>query len=228
MAFERRFLLTLPFGVCAGVSLPERPPPESEWPAALHPDERAFAHALGDARLASWIAGRLALRAALDAAGLPSSAPILPGPRGEPRLPDGVTGSISHKSGLAVAIAAPMGAPPTTLGLDLEELRALRADIAARVLTDRERAALPAAGVDRDAHVLRVFSAKEAIYKALAPLLGRYIGFQEAQVTLHPDGTLTAELALAGREGPFAVELKDLDATVGPKYLLTAAIGRRA
>ncbi len=227
MAFEQRFLVTLPFGSCAGVVLPERAPPEAEWPAALHADERAFAQALGEARLGSWIAGRVALRSALASAGLSSIAPILPGPRGEPLLPPGVTGSLSHKAGLAVAIAAPTGAPPRTLGIDLEELRPLRADIAGRVLTDGERAALPADGPDRDARVLRIFSAKEAIYKALAPWLGRYIGFQEAQVTLHTDGTLSAALNLAGGEGPFSIELRDLGDLAGRDHLLVVAVAGR-
>ncbi len=215
MAFEPRFAVAVEWGACAGVALPDVAPPESEWPAALHAGERAFARALGDARRAAWIGGRLALRAALDLAGLPCVAPILPTERGAPRLPDGLTGSISHKAGLAVAIAGPAGHPPISLGVDLEQLRPLRADIAARVLTERERAALPAAGPERERVVLRFFSAKEAIYKALDPWVGRYVGFQEAEVAFHPGGALSARVALAHGEGPFAIELQDLGREAG-------------
>ena len=41
MAFERRFLLDLPFGICVGVALPEEG--AFELPEALHPMEAAFA-----------------------------------------------------------------------------------------------------------------------------------------------------------------------------------------
>jgi len=227
VAFEARFAVTLPPGACAGVALPATAPREAEWPAPLHPDERELAHGLPEARRASWIGGRLALRAALDAAGLAMNQPILATARGAPRLPPDWTASISHKADLAVAIAAPAGTPRVTLGIDLEQLRPLRADISARVLTDAERAALPPAGPARDALVLRLFSAKEAIYKALDPWVQRYVGFHEAELTLGPAGEMTARLALAGGEGPFAIELHDLGDLAGPGFLLTAATARR-
>ena len=63
VSFERRFLLELPFGSCAGVSLPAG---EFELPAALHPEEAAFALTLPEARRAGWVGGRVALRAALE------------------------------------------------------------------------------------------------------------------------------------------------------------------
>jgi len=224
--FERRFAVTRPFGACAGVALPSTAPVEAAWPASLHPDERAFARALPEARRASWIGGRAALRAALETAGLAVNDPILATARGAPRLRAGLTGSISHKADLAVAIAAPAGTPPVTLGIDLEQLRALRADISTRVLTEAERAALPPPGLARDAQVLRLFGAKEAIYKALEPWLQRYIGFQEVEVTLHPDGELTARLALPAGEGRFVIELHDLGDLPGPSLVLTAASAR--
>lgn len=227
MPFERRFAATLPFGTVVGVALPATAPAEADWPAALHAGERVFARGLPEARRASWIGGRVALRAALDMAGLPARGAILATDRGAPRLPDGSTASISHKADLAVAIAAPAGTPPVTLGIDLEQVRALRADISARVLTDAERAALAPPGPARDAQVLRLFSAKEAIYKALHPWVGRFVGFHEAELSPRPDGGLTARLALAAGEGPFALALHDLGSLVGPGFLLTvAAVGR--
>ena len=36
-------------------------------------------------------------------------------------------------------------------------------------------------------------SLKEAIYKAAHPLICQYVGFQEAAVTPHPDGTASCE-----------------------------------
>ncbi|MES1157694.1 MAG: 4'-phosphopantetheinyl transferase superfamily protein [Haliangium ochraceum] len=223
MAFEHRFTARLPFGTCVGVALPDRAPPEPDWPAGLHPEERAFARRLSDVRSASWIGGRVALRAALDAAGLPSGAPILATAQGAPQLPAGLLGSISHKTGLAVAIAAADGDPAFTLGVDLELVRLLRVDVSGRILTDGERAALPPPGPARDRHLLRVFSAKEAIFKALSPRVGRFIGFREAEIAFRADGGLTAHLRLSGGEGPFAVTLCELGDLAGSGQIVVVA-----
>jgi 4'-phosphopantetheinyl transferase EntD len=205
VAFERRFLLELPLGTCVGVSLPADG--AFELPAGLHPVETAFARALPEARRAGWVGGRVALRAALAAVGVEASGPMLSTPRGAPLLPAGALGSVSHKWTIAVALCAREEDPRATIGVDVEDLRPLRTDIASRVLTSDELAVLPAGGLARDAAVLRAFSAKEAIYKALDPWVHRFVGFQEASVVRAADGALTARLALAGREGPFSVEL---------------------
>ena len=88
-------------------------------------------------------------------------------------------------------------------------MRPLRADIAPRVLTPGEIAALPSDRAARDAAVLLAFSAKEAIYKALDPWVSRFVAFAEAALTRAPDGTLAARLTLARGEGPFSVEVHD-------------------
>ena len=205
MAFQRQFVLDLPFGTCVGVSLPADG--AFELPAGLHPVETAFARALPEARRGGWVGGRFALRAALAAAGLEASEPMLSTPRGAPLLPTGAVGSISHKRTIAVALCARQADPRATIGIDVEDLRPLRTDIASRVLTTEELAVLPAEGPARDAAVLLAFSAKEAIYKALDPWVHRFVGFQEASVAHAADGSLTARLVLAGGEGPFSVEL---------------------
>ena len=137
--------------------------------------------------------------------------PILSTPRGAPALPSGYVGSVSHKRELAVAIVARAEPTPrTTLGIDVEIPRPLRTDIATRVLTDDERAAL--AGLDpaaRDAEVLFRFAAKEAIYKALDPWVQRMVSFQEVEIVAAPGGGRHARLALPVGEGPFRVELHD-------------------
>lgn len=215
MSFPVRFRRELPHGVCVGVSLPEgdgiAPPP------ALHPDEAAFALASPALRRAGFIGGRVALRTAMaalsadagDAASL--AFPILSTPRGAPALPSGYVGSVSHKRELAVAIVARAAPTPrTTLGIDVEISRPLRTDIATRVLTDDERAAL--AGLDptaRAAEVLFRFAAKEAIYKALDPWVQRMVSFKEAEIVAAPGGGWHARLALPVGEGPFRVELHD-------------------
>lgn len=226
MAFERRFALELPFGICVGVSLPADG--AFELPEMLHPGERAFGRALPEARRAGWVGGRIALRAALAAVGVEAPEPMLSSPRGAPLLPSGTVGSVSHKRQIAVALCARAADPRATVGIDVEALRPLRADIAPRVLTPDELGGIPAGGPERDAAVLLRFSAKEAIYKALNPWVQRFVAFHEATVARAADGALTGRLALAGGEGPFAVELHHAQVAGEAGLVLVAARVRAA
>ena len=47
-------------------------------------------------------------------------------------------------------------------------------------------------------HILRCFclSLKESVYKAMHPLICQFVGFQEAEITPHADGTATVSLNL--------------------------------
>jgi len=221
VAFERRFVLDLPFGTCVGVSLPGDG--AFALPEALHPVEATFARALPEARRAGWVGGRVALRAALAAVGVEAPAPMLSTPRGAPIMPPGAVGSVSHKRTIAVALCARQAESRATIGIDVEDLHPLRIDIASRVLTAEELALLPADGPARDAAVLLAFSAKEAIYKALDPWVHRFVGFQEASLARGPDGALTARLGLAGNEGPFSVELHEARVAGEAALILVAA-----
>jgi len=209
MSFAVLFRRELTAGVCVGVSLPSGD--GFATPAELHPDETALAHASPAPRRATFIGGRVALRAALAALGAETDTPLLSTPRGAPAMPPGFVGSISHKREVAVALAARAEPTPrTTVGIDVEIPRSLRTDIAPRVLTPAERAAIadldPAA---RDAEVLLRFAAKEAIYKALDPWVQRLVSFQEVEIVTGGDGRRRARLALAHDDGPFDVELHD-------------------
>jgi 4'-phosphopantetheinyl transferase EntD len=221
--FSRLFQLDLPYGRCVGVALPVLRAAAADGAgddvpaaalAALHEDERRHAAALGPLRRVTWVGGRLALRAALDDLSLAAGA-ILPTPRGAPALPDAVVGSISHKDGLAVALAAPAGGG-WRVGVDIERVTPRRSDIARHVLRleERERLAPPSDEPRRQAEILSAFSAKEAIYKALDPFVGRYVAFDEVAVVLRDDGSAGVTLHLRGGaaapapEGPFDVELR--------------------
>jgi 4'-phosphopantetheinyl transferase EntD len=85
----------------------------------------------------------------------------------------GRSGSISHKGACAIAIAAP--AALGNLGIDMERAIAPRGDIGARILTPREPAVV-------GKWLTRVFAIKEAVYKAVDPIVRRYVGFQEVEV----------------------------------------------
>lgn len=169
---------------------------------ALVPVEQAHAAAASPRRAREFVAGRIALRAAL-AANEPHPDELLhaclPGEQGRPQLPAGWTGSITHKAGVAFAVAGRRS--EGTLGVDSEVIGTReRLAIAPRVLRPGELARWQASGsvwVD----LLRSFSVKEAIYKALHPWVPRYIGFHEAEIG--PDGDI--RMHLEGGEGPFVL-----------------------
>jgi enterobactin synthetase component D len=177
--------LALAHGACVIVELDD---PEAAL-ASLPADEQDRAHALAAPRRRDYVAGRTALHLALATA-----APILSDDRGAPILPAGWVGSVSHKGGCAAALIAPAGRGH--LGVDLELAAPPRQDIARRILTPREQAALP----DRGRAVTLRFSIKEAIYKAIDPYVRRYVGFTEVELDVTNDA-VTVTTAL-----PFAIE----------------------
>lgn len=170
-------------------------------------------------RRASFLAGRRALQEAarhfqLEAASFPST------PRGAPALPAGFTGSLSHKrlgagpqaSVLAVALVAEVNPAFQTVGVDVECKTPARPDIGGRILTEFEQKGL--LGGEQDwPLVLASFSLKESIYKAVDPILQRYAGFLEAELTGTPRSWPTegghfvnARLSPRGDEPEFELE----------------------
>ena len=195
------FRLELPHGRCVGVEIPAAL--DSALLSLKLPEQRHAAQ-LSEVRRPSWVAGRVALRAALDDLGI-EAGPLLATDRGAPLMPEQVLGSISHKKELAVGLAARRRGK-VELGVDLERDAPLRIDISRRVLTEREFASLARLNPEaRQSEVLLRLSCKESIYKAIDPYVRRYVGFQEAEVTPHPDGAAAVTLSLA--EGDFTAEV---------------------
>lgn len=175
----------IPGAVLARADLTAQPP--VSWEQALLPDERALAEQIPVARRQAFVAGRVVLRHALVQS-LPSHAalPILRTHRGAPALPQGVTGSISHKPSVAVALVAPVQqGHVSAIGIDVEErkFRAPFRDIARRILTEDELRLLPATDSEEryDASLL-FFAAKEAVYKAIDPFVQRHVRFFEVEI----------------------------------------------
>ena len=173
--------LQLAHGACVIAALGDAAADVAAALAALPAAERARAAELGPVRRREYLAGRTALHLALG-----SDEAILSDDRGAPILPPGWVGSVSHKRGVAAALVAPAGAG--RLGIDLELAAAPRGDIARRILTPRELAALP----DGGRGVTLRFSIKEAIYKAIDPYVRRYVGFTEVELELDPAGDAVA------------------------------------
>ncbi len=142
----------------------------------------------GSARRAEFLAGRLAAAEEMRRVGVVDGGVLGRTSDGAPAWPQGVTGSISHHSGIACAVAsnAAMG-----MGVDIAPLLGesqLRA-VVRRCLIDPERERWPS-----PPEVAVVFAAKESIYKAAHPHVGRHIGFDEADVIEQSGGSWTARL----------------------------------
>ncbi len=173
--------------------------------------EAAIARAVAKRR-SEFTTARSCARAALARLGLPP-APIVPGPRGAPPWPAGVTGSITHCAGYRAAAVAHVR-DIVSVGVDAEPNDGLPDGVLEHIALPEERAWLPglAAAVPGVSWDRLLFCAKEAVYKAWFPLTGRWLGFEQAAVTVEPDaGTFTARLlepdvaldgrSLAGFEG---------------------------
>jgi 4'-phosphopantetheinyl transferase EntD len=220
-------VLATPFGRLAVLDLPAEDDALAleRLGAALPAEELAHAREFAPPRRHSWVGGRAALRAALVDLGV-ASGPVLATPRGAPALPAGVLGSIAHKRTIAVALAAlaPQGASPrdVTLGVDVELDRALHFDISERVLTEAERRHVATlASEARPRAVLRAFSAKEAVYKALDPWLRRFVAFSEVELELDAGH---ARFTPRAGEPAFAIELHE--EPLAGHLLLTARVQR--
>jgi enterobactin synthetase component D len=229
----RAFTRATPFGRLVGVALPDEDDAAAvdALAATLPRQEQAYAHGLPPARRVTWVGGRVALRAALADLGLAPGA-ILATPRGAPALPAGVAGTIAHKRTLAVALAAAvLPEAAVTLGVDVEVDRATRVDISEHVLTARERRRVDALDAPARARaVLTLFAAKEALYKALDPWLGRFVSFQEVELERAADGALAAAFTPRAGEPSFVCEVHEepLDGHLDGHILLAARVVRRS
>ncbi len=175
--------------------------------ARLLPEERDVARVLKGHRAVRWVGGRLALHEALERLWAEPT-PLLPLPGGGVRGPPGFAVSVSHKRTLAVGMAARAGGGGT-LGVDLEDTLPVRLQVAPVVLRPEEIDATRSLPLERRwlATLVR-FSVKEALYKAIHPLVERFVGFQEASVSLLPSGTARVTLHLSEGEGPFRVDAR--------------------
>ncbi|MHA6347702.1 4'-phosphopantetheinyl transferase family protein [Roseivivax sp. CAU 1761] len=163
-------------------------------PGPLYAVEEAAVIRAVAGRRAEFAAGRAAARAALAAIGVAPQAIPMAEDRA-PVWPAGTTGSISHIPEACLAVAAPAGRA-AGLGLDLEVLAPLEPDLAREIGRPEELAAL---GGDPGLAARRLFSMKEAAYKAQYALSRTLFGFH----TLVWDGA-AGGLRFVRRVPPFA------------------------
>lgn len=155
--------------------------PVTDHMAAIWPEERNQIAAAGPRRRRQFSTGRHLAHRAMAALGR-AGGPVSRTADGGPIWPGGLVGSISHSGQLALAAVARAEACGG-LGVDLEEPARVGPHLYRRLFTAAERESLAQGDADpRLAGLL--FAAKEAGYKLVQPRVGRYIGFQEAEVSV--------------------------------------------
>ena len=179
----------LPLGVASAEAFGDPPG------LMLFPEEEALvARAVGKRRR-EFTTARDCARTALADLGV-APAPILAGERGAPQWPPGIVGSITHCVGYRAAAAACTCDIPT-IGLDAEPDEVLPGGVLEVVSLPGERerlrdlaAVAPGTCWDR-----LLFCAKEATYKAWFPLARRWLGFEDADITISAmDGSFESRL----------------------------------
>ncbi|MEU4624121.1 4'-phosphopantetheinyl transferase superfamily protein [Actinoplanes sp. NPDC023801] len=156
-------------------------PDESCFPG----EEDLMATAVASRRR-EFVTARRCAREALAGLGF-APVPIRTGPRRQPLWPRGVAGSITHCAGYRAA-AVVRTTDVASIGIDAETHAPLPPRVIPAVTApgDVEHLA-ELAGRDPSVHWDRLlFSAKESVYKAWFPVTGRWLGFEEAALTIDP------------------------------------------
>jgi 4'-phosphopantetheinyl transferase EntD len=130
-------------------------------------------------RLQEFTAGRGHARRALEQLGL-HQPEVGVGPDRAPLWPPGYVGSISHAGDLVLAVAARSTAL-RAIGVDLEPAVPLDADLLQRVCRPEELTRLATSAAPSQRAKL-VFSAKESVYKCIAPLTGVFLEFEDVEI----------------------------------------------
>jgi 4'-phosphopantetheinyl transferase EntD len=180
----------LPSGVCVAET-------EDRGQAIVLPaPEQALTAVAGEKRVRDFALGRDCAHRALGQLGA-DAGPILQHASGAPRWPDGIVGSITHTSGYAAAAVAP-AALFAGIGIDAERITVLKDNVARRLFAPEERTWLDGLSPGaRDAAAILLFSAKEAYFKACAPVAFRFTdvrveagegGFRVSAGDFHAEG----------------------------------------
>ncbi|MET7877987.1 4'-phosphopantetheinyl transferase family protein [Micromonospora profundi] len=175
------------------------------------------------ARRRDFTAGRVCARRALTGLGLPAAAVPAAADRA-PVWPAGVVGSITHTSGYCAAAAA-RATDLRSVGMDAERHREINAGVRRLVLLPEEEencARLPAG----TSWPVVYFSAKETVYKVWYPVVGSWLDFHDAHLSIDPDaGTFTARIAPSRVD---AADVVDPPATITGRFAVADGLVRTA
>ncbi len=109
-------------------------------------------------------------------------APILQNENGRPLWPENFTGTISHSNSWAGA-AISKTKDITGVGFDIETVGRIKDRMLKRIITDREAEQLKELNKQKaQNYAALIFSAKEAIYKALSPIYAETLRFKDVSI----------------------------------------------
>lgn len=160
-------------------------------------------------RQAEYLAGRYLARLVMQQSGLfvPEPPQLGIGQLRAPNWPAQVTGSITHHQHKAcVALLTQPLSRCSFVGIDTELWLSTSqaAEIAGSVHSAAESYILQQAGFSSAAATSLIFSAKEALFKAICPFVGEYFDFACAELTAC---TLLEDSATASRSGQLTLRL---------------------
>nr|WP_246849426.1 4'-phosphopantetheinyl transferase superfamily protein [Rubellimicrobium arenae] len=165
-------------------------------------------------RQEEFVAGRTAARQAMADLGLlPRSLPRRPD--GPPAWPEGVTGSITHAGGQVLAAVGRLGPGLRAIGLDLEEDVSLPGDLVHEVCRPDED----------QSRAIRIFSAKEAVYKAQYMLSRQPLEFADLRLEIAMTGEFSAEFMRPAPGFSSGQRLAGRQMAIG-RFVLSAVIVR--
>lgn len=151
------------------------------WGGDVYPEEQDCVPNVATKRYREFTAGRLCAREVLKKLGV-DNFPLLVGESREPLWPPGIVGSISHCRDNCVVVAS-RDKRIVGLGIDIEDIAPLEAEIKALVCRKREEQWMidvSEPGCIDWAKI--IFSAKESVYKCLFPVKNVYLDFKEVQI----------------------------------------------
>lgn len=134
-------------------------------------------HSYSEGRLREWLAGRYCAKMAARKIGVKLNS-LSAGNDRAPIWPDGIVGSISHTKELAIAAVS---TEVKMLGVDCEKLMSIERFENLKNMFVREDE-LPLINSNLKIAPTLCFSAKETLYKCVAPKCKCYFGFMEASV----------------------------------------------
>lgn len=188
----------------------------------LYDEELPAIRSAAPRRRNTFSSGRSCARAVMQQAGLPACAL----PRhddGSVQWPEGLLGSLSHTNDWAVAaVAVSAMCEARCIGIDLERIKPLDEGVINLIATSAERKELSATH-SPTWHSIALFSIKESIYKCLARDFGRFIEFQDVEITDLAGGRPGVKFLrdeLAHRYQPAQLELR---MAVTPWHVFTLA-----
>lgn len=148
---------------------------------SLAAQERAMLGAMSAARRRDFVLGRTCARLALSAFH-PHPPAVGRGVAGAPSWPSGFRGSIAHAQGVACA-AVCRARTMLGVGVDIEAMARLDNDLVQSICRTDELAAFPGRAPEPGASwPLIAFVAKEAVFKALHPIFGRFLELHDVSI----------------------------------------------